>query len=81
MLIDDTIGSLDDESLERVSDIFNQELRQTTVINIGKAAEARDPFFSRVLHLVKSPATSLGARSGPQAQDATAPTASAPGST
>ncbi|MGA8705693.1 MAG: ABC transporter ATP-binding protein/permease [Steroidobacteraceae bacterium] len=81
VLIDDSIGSLDDESRERVSDIFNQELRQTTVINIGKATEARDPFFSRVLHLVKSPATSLGARSGPQAQDATAPTASAPGST
>jgi vitamin B12/bleomycin/antimicrobial peptide transport system ATP-binding/permease protein len=56
VLIDDTIGSLDDESRERVLEIFNQELAHTTVINIGKAAEARDPFFSRVLHLIKSPA-------------------------
>ncbi|MGH8208744.1 MAG: ATP-binding cassette domain-containing protein, partial [Steroidobacteraceae bacterium] len=56
VLIDDTLGSLDDETLERVTDVFAQELERTGLINIGRAAQARDPFFSRVLHLVKAPA-------------------------
>ena len=56
VLLDDTFGSLDDETLERVTDIFARELERTGVINIGRAAQARDPFFSRVLHLVKAPA-------------------------
>jgi putative ATP-binding cassette transporter len=56
VLVDDTFGSLDDETLERVTDVFSHELEQTGVINIGRAAQARDPFFSRVLHLIKAPA-------------------------
>jgi vitamin B12/bleomycin/antimicrobial peptide transport system ATP-binding/permease protein len=55
-LIDDTLGSLDDEALERVIDILGNELEGTTIINIGRAAQARDPLFTRVLHLVKAPA-------------------------
>jgi putative ATP-binding cassette transporter len=55
-LIDDTLGSLDDEALERVIDVLGNELEGTTVINIGRAAQARDPLFTRVLHLVKAPA-------------------------
>jgi vitamin B12/bleomycin/antimicrobial peptide transport system ATP-binding/permease protein len=55
VLVDDTFGSLDDETLERVTDVFAQELAQTGLINIGRAAQSRDPFFSRVLHLVKAP--------------------------
>jgi putative ATP-binding cassette transporter len=54
VLIDDTFGSLDDETLERVTDVFANELERAALINIGRAAQARDPFFSRVLHLVKS---------------------------
>jgi len=54
VLVDDTFGSLDDETLERVTDVFAQELAQTGLINIGRAAQSRDPFFSRVLHLVKA---------------------------
>jgi putative ATP-binding cassette transporter len=54
VLVDDTFGSLDDETLERVTDVFANELAHTGLINIGRAAQARDPFFSRVLHLVKS---------------------------
>jgi len=65
VLIDDAIGALDDEARERVAGIFNQELAHTAVINIGKATEARDPFFSRVLHLVKSPANFAAAASVP----------------
>ena len=45
---------LDDATLERVTDVFANELANTGLINIGRAAQARDPFFSRVLHLVKS---------------------------
>jgi len=30
-------------------------LRNTGVINIGRSAQSRDPFFSKVLHLVKAP--------------------------
>ena len=55
VLVDDTFGSLDDETLERVTGVFADELAQTGLINIGRAAQARDPFFSRVLHLVKAP--------------------------
>jgi putative ATP-binding cassette transporter len=54
-LIDDTLGSLDDEALERVIDVLANELEGTTVINIGRAAQARDPLFTRVLHLIKAP--------------------------
>jgi vitamin B12/bleomycin/antimicrobial peptide transport system ATP-binding/permease protein len=56
VLIDDTFGSLDDEALERVVDAFGNELLQTCLIHIGRAAQARDPLFSRVLHLMKAPA-------------------------
>jgi putative ATP-binding cassette transporter len=54
VLIDDTFSSLDDEALERVVDAFNNELAQTCLIHIGRAAQARDPLFSRVLHLMKA---------------------------
>ena len=54
VLVDDTFGSLDDETLERVTSVFAHELANTGLINIGRAAQARDPFFSRVLHLEKS---------------------------
>ena len=54
VLVDDTFGSLDDATLERVTDVFANELANTGLINIGRAAQARDPFFSSVLHLVKS---------------------------
>jgi putative ATP-binding cassette transporter len=74
VLVDDTFGSLDDETLERVADVFARELEHTALINIGRAAQARDPFFSRVLHLVKAPAHSAPARIG------TAGSPNAPGS-
>ncbi len=60
LLIDDLLGSLDDEGLERVMEIFSNELAHTSLIHIGRAAQARDPFFSRVLHLVKAPLGAVG---------------------
>jgi putative ATP-binding cassette transporter len=68
VLIDDTIGSLDDEARTRIVDVFHHELARTSVIHIGRAAEAHDPLFSRVLHLVKTPPKPVGSR--PRAGDA-----------
>src|SRR5690606_10467559 len=58
VVIDDTFGSLDGETLERVIDVFANELEHTGVIHIG-SAEAQDPLFSRVVHLVKSAPTPI----------------------
>jgi vitamin B12/bleomycin/antimicrobial peptide transport system ATP-binding/permease protein len=55
LLIDDVFGSLDGDTLERVIEMFGHELAQTAVIHIG-GAQARDPLFARVVHLVKCPA-------------------------
>jgi putative ATP-binding cassette transporter len=54
ILIDGTFGSLDDDVLEPVIDIFSNELQHTGVIHIGGPGEAH-PLFSRVLHLVRAP--------------------------
>jgi vitamin B12/bleomycin/antimicrobial peptide transport system ATP-binding/permease protein len=52
VLIDGTLGSLDDDVLALVIDVFSNELERTGVIHIGGAAGAH-ALFSRVLHLVK----------------------------
>jgi vitamin B12/bleomycin/antimicrobial peptide transport system ATP-binding/permease protein len=54
VLIDGTFGSLDDDILELVIDVFTKELERTGVIHIGGPAQAH-PLFTRVLHLVKNP--------------------------
>jgi putative ATP-binding cassette transporter len=59
LLIDDVFGSLDGDTLERVIEMFGHELGRTGVIHIG-GAQARDPLFARVVHLVKSPAGRAG---------------------
>jgi putative ATP-binding cassette transporter len=64
VLIDGTLGALDDDVLELVMDVFRKELRHTGIIHIGSPGEAH-PLFSIVLHLVKSPhasSTALPAR-------------------
>lgn len=54
VLLDGTFGALDDEALGRVLDVFANELERTAVLHVGRAAQARGPFFTRVLHLVKA---------------------------
>jgi vitamin B12/bleomycin/antimicrobial peptide transport system ATP-binding/permease protein len=54
VLIDGTFGSLDDDVLELVIDVFTNELSHTGVIHIGGPGQAH-PLFTRVLHLVKNP--------------------------
>ena len=56
LLIDGTFGSLDDDVLELVVDVFNNELEHTGIIHIGGPGEAH-PLFSTILHLIKSPRT------------------------
>jgi vitamin B12/bleomycin/antimicrobial peptide transport system ATP-binding/permease protein len=53
VLIDGTFGSLDDDVLEVVMDVFTNELKATGLIHIGGPGEAH-PLFSSVLHLVKA---------------------------
>jgi hypothetical protein len=53
VLIDGTFGSLDDDVLELVMDVFTNELKATGLIHIGGPGEAH-PLFSSVLHLVKT---------------------------
>jgi putative ATP-binding cassette transporter len=59
VLIDGTFGSLDDDVLELVIDVFSNELQGTGVIHIGGPGQAH-PLFTRVLHLVKSRRTRKG---------------------
>jgi vitamin B12/bleomycin/antimicrobial peptide transport system ATP-binding/permease protein len=56
VLIDGTFGSLDDDVLGVVIDVFTHELQGTGIIHIGGPAQAH-PLFTRVLHLVKAPAS------------------------
>ncbi|HEY0749301.1 MAG TPA: ABC transporter ATP-binding protein/permease [Steroidobacteraceae bacterium] len=54
VLIDGTLGSLDDDVLELVIDVFTNELQRTAIIHIGGPGEAH-ALFSKTLHLVKVP--------------------------
>jgi putative ATP-binding cassette transporter len=60
VLLDDTFTSLDDETLERIVDIFTRSLQKTTVIHIGRTAQMHLPLFSRVLHIMKAPVVPTG---------------------
>ncbi len=53
LLIDEVLDSLDETSLQRVTDIFAKDLRETAIIYIGRANQG--VLFSRELHLVKDP--------------------------
>ena len=60
VLIDGTIGTLDDDLLEVVMDVFTKELAQTGVVHIGGAGAAH-PLFPTILHLVKAPRDAVAA--------------------
>jgi putative CocE/NonD family hydrolase len=57
VLIDDALGALEDDLLERVTGVLNSELAHSAVIHIGRAAEAKDLRISRIVHLIKGAAT------------------------
>jgi putative ATP-binding cassette transporter len=54
VLIDGTLGALEDEALESVLDVLEHELAESAVIHIGRASLTRDAAQTRVLHLVKA---------------------------
>jgi putative ATP-binding cassette transporter len=60
VLIDGTFGTLEDDVLELVMDVFDKDLAQTGIIHIGGPGEAH-ALFSTVVHLVKAPRDSLPA--------------------
>jgi putative ATP-binding cassette transporter len=55
VVIDEAIDLLNDDSREIVFDVFNVELAETAILNIGRA-DTEHGFFTRVLHLLKDPA-------------------------
>jgi putative ATP-binding cassette transporter len=56
LLIDEVLDSLDQETLQRVLQLFADELPHSAVIHIGRA-DGHDSVFKRVLHLVKDPSS------------------------
>jgi putative ATP-binding cassette transporter len=55
VVFDDTFSSMEDETLERVIEMFMHELTKTTVIHVGRSAQMHLPLFARVLHLRRVP--------------------------
>jgi putative ATP-binding cassette transporter len=54
VLMDEVLDSLDEDTHQRILDIFAKDLERTGLIHIGRA-EASEHLYSRVLHLVKDP--------------------------
>jgi putative ATP-binding cassette transporter len=54
VVIDEAFDALDDDARKRVRELFNNELKEAALINIGRA-DTRAHFFKRILHLVKDP--------------------------
>ena len=54
VLIDEVLDSLDEDSLQRVSEVLTKDLERTGIVYIGRA-ETRNGMFSRVVHLIKDP--------------------------
>jgi putative ATP-binding cassette transporter len=65
VLIDGTLGALDDDVLELVIDVLTKELQRTGVIHIGGAGQAHS-LFPVVLHLIKSPVSYEKMPDGPR---------------
>jgi putative ATP-binding cassette transporter len=53
VVFDDTFSAMEDETLERVVDLFTHDLTRTTIIHIGRSTQAHLPLFGRVLHLTR----------------------------
>jgi putative ATP-binding cassette transporter len=67
VLIDEALGSLDEELLERVVEVFGQELRHSEILHIGKAGEARDRLFPRSVQLLRGRSVDRPAEASPGA--------------
>ena len=54
VVIDEAFDAMDDEARQRIFALFNDDLKDTTIIHIGRP-ETKDHFFTRTLHLIKDP--------------------------
>jgi putative ATP-binding cassette transporter len=54
-VFDDTFSSMEDETLDRIIDLFTRDLTRTTIVHIGRTTQAHLPLFARVLHLTRLP--------------------------
>jgi putative ATP-binding cassette transporter len=54
VVVDDALDTLDDEARKRIINLFEDELKDTALINIGRN-DTKNSFFKRVLHLIKEP--------------------------
>jgi vitamin B12/bleomycin/antimicrobial peptide transport system ATP-binding/permease protein len=54
VVIDEVFDTLDDDARERVRNLCKDYLGDTAIVHIGRP-ETKDPFFKRVLHLIKDP--------------------------
>ena len=52
VVFDDMFSSMEDETLERVIDMFTHDFT-TTIIHIGRSTQMHLPLFARVLHLTR----------------------------
>jgi vitamin B12/bleomycin/antimicrobial peptide transport system ATP-binding/permease protein len=55
VVFDDTFSAMEDETLERVIEMFMHEFTETTVIHVGRSTQMHLPLFARVLHLRRVP--------------------------
>jgi putative ATP-binding cassette transporter len=54
VVIDELLDAIDGETRIRALEIFSKDLKDATIIHIGRG-NAADPTFTRVLHLIKDP--------------------------
>ena len=54
VVIDEVLDAIDGETRTRALEIFSKDLKDATIIHIGRG-NAGDPTFTRVLHLIKDP--------------------------
>jgi putative ATP-binding cassette transporter len=54
VVIDEAFDAMDEETRQRIFTLFNDDLKGTTIIHIGRP-ETSDHFFTRTLHLIKDP--------------------------
>jgi putative ATP-binding cassette transporter len=62
LVMDQAFGAFDNDTLQRVIDVFKGPLAQTGIIHIGSAGEAHDRLFTQVVHIVKAPERRRGER-------------------
>jgi putative ATP-binding cassette transporter len=54
LVTDETLDTLEEEARKLAMKLFEEELKDTVIINIGRP-ETRSQLFTRVLYLIKDP--------------------------